>query len=150
VFSSEKALVDAFSSSLARHESSFKHLCLVREFQYPEGRSDLVGTSPGNEVVAFEAKLHKWRDALHQAYRNSFYAHYSYVILPANRTKVALQNRSEFERRGVGLCSVSHDGLGVEIDAPRKEPIRTWLTRDAVMATRQGLALDSSEAEECR
>lgn len=150
MFSSEEALVDVLSDSLTQEGSSFEQLALVREFRYPEGTSDLVGASPNEDVVAFEAKLYKWRDALHQAYRNSFYAHYSYVILPANRTDAALRHRFEFERRGVGLCSVGPDGFGVEITARRKEPIRPWLTRHAVMATKQELVRVSAEAEERR
>jgi hypothetical protein len=108
---------------------------MVREFQYPEGRADIIGSSSRSEVTAFEAKLDKWRVALHQAYRNSFYAHYSYVILPANRRLVALRHRHEFERRGVGLCTVNEKGIHIEIEACRKEPLRLWLTRNAVRAT---------------
>jgi len=138
MFCSEEALVDSFSSNLDKEGSCFRDLNMVREFQYPEGRADMIGSSSTSEVTAFEAKLDKWRVALYQAYRNSFYAHYSYVVLPVNKRRIALQYRHEFERRGVGLCTVNEEGIHIEIEACRKEPLRLWLTRNAVKATQAG------------
>ena len=150
VFQSEAALVDSFSRSLEEGNSEFGMLFLTSEFQYPEGRADLIGSSQDEDVIAFEAKLANWRTALNQAYRNSFFAHYSYVILPEYKKHVALRHRHEFERRGVGLCVVGAQGSSIELAARRKAPVRNWLMRSAVRATQGDVLNDGAEACEAR
>jgi hypothetical protein len=46
------------------------------EFDYSRGRTDVVALRDGEHVIAFEAKLKDWRTALHQAYRNTCFAHH--------------------------------------------------------------------------
>jgi hypothetical protein len=54
-------------------------------------------------LVAFEAKLHKWRDALAQARWYRKYADTSYVVLPIAQAKAAMKASDEFLEAGVGL-----------------------------------------------
>lgn len=54
-------------------------------------------------LVAFEAKLHKWRDALVQARWYRRYADASYVVLPIAYAKAAMSAADEFLAAGVGL-----------------------------------------------
>ena len=54
-------------------------------------------------VVAVEAKLVKWQEALAQATRNALFADYSYVVLDKSKANGALHNASEFRKMGIGL-----------------------------------------------
>src|SRR5690554_1997168 len=85
---------------------------VATEFFYQRGRTDLVVVSGGN-LIAFEAKLNKWRIALQQAYRNKCFADVSYVILPEREARIASRYQGEFERRGVGLCFVNSSGINI-------------------------------------
>lgn len=134
MFVSEAELVRAFTTTVASEASCFPRLRVTEEFGHSEGRADVIGVGADGAVYAFEAKLHRWKECLHQAYRNSFYAHYSYVILPARTASEALRRQHEFERRGVGLCAIGTEKLQVVIEAQRKEPLKGWLTRAAERA----------------
>ena len=132
MFERETALVDAFSCILSSGSNPFRIKQLAHEFYYQNGRVDVVGLCGKRILYSFEAKLRKWRLALYQAYRNSSFSHYSYVVLPEAVLAPALENKSEFVRRGVGLCAVSRDSLRVAIFAPKKFPLQPWLTNTAV------------------
>ena len=124
-------LVDEFKAILLKSQDPFHVLHLAPEFNYGSGRTDVVaGTIKGN-LIAFEAKLSRWRLALTQAYRNSAFAHYSYVLIPSDVVKNPIKNRYEFQRRGVGLCSLGPSGIRIEIAAARRDPIQPWLTETA-------------------
>jgi len=124
----ERHLVKEFESNVTRPENPFTVLNLAFEFNYQNGRVDIIGETNSGDLIAFEAKILRWRNALNQAYRSSSFAHYSYVVLPESTCRTALQKPHEFERRGIGLCSVSSSGIKVEITASKKEPIQPWLT----------------------
>jgi hypothetical protein len=135
-FSDEAALLCCFSTQLMR-AADFDVLFASSEFYYTAGRVDLVAQSKQGDIFAFEAKLTKWRLALDQAYRNSSFAHYSYVVLPADSANAALRYTAEFELRGVGLCVVSDELLDVKIAAPRRDPLMPWLTAAALDFTQR-------------
>jgi hypothetical protein len=101
------------------------------EFPYPGGKVDLIAGGVGGELLAFEAKLSRWRHALHQAYRASTFAHYSFVLVPAGIGDYALRRRGEFEKRGVGLCVLDGTNIRVAIPAQRNEILQPWLTLQA-------------------
>ncbi|GAA5482766.1 hypothetical protein Hsar01_01990 [Haloferula sargassicola] len=63
-----------------------------------------------SEIVAIEAKLTKWRDALQQARRYQHFAHKSWVVLDATRARPAIQNLELFERSGIGLATCDENG----------------------------------------
>lgn len=130
MFASEQVLVERFVEVLDR--GPWGALQLAREFFYYRGRTDLVGVSTTGEVIAFEAKLLKWRSALHQAYRNRCYAHQSYVLLPPRQAEAAARYEAEFNRRGIGICTVVADGVMIMRKAEAGEPIQPWLSRQAV------------------
>jgi len=67
-------------------------LKLAREFGYGRGRADLIAVDPYGRVIAFEAKIAAWREALHQAYRNTCFADYSYVVLPKKSARTAARH----------------------------------------------------------
>jgi hypothetical protein len=102
------------------------------EFDYARGRTDVVALTNDGDIVAFEAKLTKWRSALQQAYRNTCFSDRSYVVLPMNIAKRAAEFELDFAVRHIGLCGVSEGRLLVIREAPRCEPTQPWLTRRAI------------------
>lgn len=132
---SEADLVIDFCRNLTGQHDPWRTKNFATEFQYSRGRTDIVMTDGNGRIIAVEAKLSKWRDALNQAYRNGCFAHKSYVLLPARAAKRAERFMPEFERRSVGLCSVTKDGIVVLIDSAESLPIQPNLTQRAVLLT---------------
>ena len=126
-YASEAALVDAFLVVL-RRSSPWGRVKASTEFDYQRGRTDVIALSSAGELLAFEAKLTKWRDALHQAYRNRCFARRSFVVVPRPVALVAMRYDEEFRRRKVGLCFVDNRHITVLIDAADNEPLQPWLT----------------------
>jgi hypothetical protein len=131
-FANEKMLVDRLLS-LLQSQSTFCGLVRVTpEFFYSRGRTDVVAIAEDDSLIAFEAKLKDWRTALHQAYRNTCFAHSSYVVLPKKAAFAAFRFVGEFERRGIGLCYVDDSALIVLRVSSHNQPIEPWLAYDAV------------------
>jgi hypothetical protein len=128
----ESGLVEDLVRYLSGEISPWGQLALVREFFYQRGRTDLVGVSEGGTVVAFEAKLTRWRVALRQACRNRCFAHRSFVVLPPDAANLARKYRSDFERMRVGLCTVNGPELVVIYDSPEDMPFQPWLNQKIV------------------
>jgi|GEM_PF-1776810 hypothetical protein len=124
----ETALLDEFLCHLERFPSPWGAVQVAREFFYRNGRTDVIALASDGCVLAFEAKLERWRAALHQAYRNTCFAHRSYVVLPKEVALRAQRYTAEFDRRGVGLCYVDKEGLVVLKEATKSEPIQPWLS----------------------
>jgi len=144
----EEALVRHFLCHLRKMPGPLGAARICKEFYYQNGRADVVAIVDGGEVVAFEAKLSRWREALQQAYRNTCFAHRSYVVLPREAAAVAAKFTPAFDRRRVGLCEVSRGGLRFLSDPPKAEPIQCWLTeRVSESAGRQAGA---HSVEDCR
>jgi hypothetical protein len=133
-YRTEKALVDHFLEVLNVLPSPWGSIRTAREFFYQRGRTDVIALAEDGKIIAFEAKLRRWREALHQAYRNTCFAHTSYVLLP-KRLAVNLQKHvSEFRARGVGLCYLCSDhGLVVLFEANESRPLEPWLTSRAAL-----------------
>lgn len=132
MFDSEKNLVHFFDTALMKENSPFSPECKAKEFDYREGRTDVIMSDKLGNLLAFEMKLEKWKQALNQAYRNTSFAHYSYVVVPLRTAQRAVKQEHEFIRRGVGLCSVDNSRIHIEIDARKCEPLRPWLTESAI------------------
>jgi hypothetical protein len=124
---SEAALVDEFVAYLGGVDNPWGALIVAQEFDYQRGRTDVVGVSSDGRIVAFEAKLDRWRDALNQAYRNTCFAHRSYVIVPAETAQRAARYEREFRRRKVGLCYMENGRVEVLFEPPHLDPILPWL-----------------------
>jgi len=126
----ESALVEDFIEHLTVR-SPWGSVKVMAEFFYARGRTDVVALGGGGELIAFEAKLARWRDALHQAYRNRCFAHRTYVVLPLAAGELAVQHEAEFRRRGVGLVIVSRHGVREVLAAEAAEPWQEWLSQIA-------------------
>lgn len=66
-------------------------------------------------VIAIEAKLTKWREALAQAVLYRRYADWVYVALPEGLATMALLSQDLFEAAGVGLLLVRSDRLSIAL-----------------------------------
>lgn len=133
MFFDEKSLVNQFVLTLQSTSSPWGNLKIASEFFYQRGRTDIVALSSTGEVIAFEAKLKKWKIALQQAYRNRCFADLSYVLLPQDSVHNAYKHLDEFVIRRVGLCCFSEDVLEVLYDAPQTKPLQPWLRDQAVL-----------------
>lgn len=135
----ESHLVSEFLT-VSRTCRSWKHLKTHTEFDYQRGRTDIIAVDDHGDVWAIEAKLVRWRDALHQAYRNQCFAHRSYVLLPEKSAIMALQYLGEFERRNVGLCYISEGKIVIAYEPNSVKPIQPGLSKiavDAIYASQQ-------------
>ena len=131
MYESEIELVEQFCQALIADVNQWGTFEIVREFNYIRGKTDVVAINQKGEVLAFEAKLTKWRIALDQAYKNTSFANQSYIVLPeaiANRSK---RYTYEFEKRGVGICYISEGNICVILEARYNEVLQPWLTREA-------------------
>ena len=129
----ESNLVDEFLS-ISRTNAAWNQMRTYTEFDYQRGRTDIIGIDPNGVLIAIEAKLEKWRDALHQAYRNTCFAQRSYVLLPEKIALIAARYLAEFERRRVGLFYLSDGEIVVAYEPPMVEPIQPWLSKVAIDA----------------
>lgn len=131
MYKTEQKLVTQFNKSLKCNSSPFPINNTASEFNYISGIVDLIANLESDELVAFEAKITRWKDALNQAYRCSSFAHYSYVVIPQSEIPRALKRKHEFEFRGIGLCGIEKSIVKIELPAVKKEPLLPWLTKRA-------------------
>jgi|SRR5690242_3278391 len=82
------------------------------------------------EIVAVEAKLERWSEAIQQARHYLTFANRAYIAIPAHRAKASNKVRQECRKAGVGLVAVGKREASVLVRAPRAEvftPERLWL-----------------------
>jgi hypothetical protein len=139
-YHSEDAFAKEFCSLLECPSSPWGKVDVLREFNYVRGRTDVIAIDENDNVFAFELKLTKWSEAVHQAYRNTCFAHGSYVILPEDTAGLASKYFSEFRARSVGLCSIINGSIHVILPAVHQKPIQPWLTGVAVARSRDQAA----------
>jgi hypothetical protein len=131
VYKTESALVKAFLARLRGAGTPWGTVRVSQEFSFEGGRTDVVALCAKGKLIAFEAKLTKWKVALDQAYRNSFFADISYVVMPECGAEIAQRYSGEFARRGVGLCAVRSGRVVVVQQAEVKIPLQPWVRRAA-------------------
>jgi hypothetical protein len=130
-------LVDQFVHVLGSGGNPWGPVTVSCEFFYSRGRTDVLALADGNLLIAFEAKLKDWRYALDQAYRNTCFAHKSYVVVPKGTALTAFAYVAEFKRRGVGLCYVDNAGeISVLVEPEVSIPIEPWIAMQAASHVR--------------
>jgi hypothetical protein len=132
-YPTENHLVEDLCATLRSQETPWGEVKLAREFNHRSGRTDVVALDDDLNLIAFEAKLLRWRDALQQAYRNTSFAHFSYVVLPEEVALRAQQYTHEFRRRAVGLCYPKDGALVVCLPAKKTKPILPWVSKTAIL-----------------
>lgn len=73
---------------------------------------------PPVKVVAFEAKLERWRTALRQAETYRRFADQAYVALPRKMEEAPNGDLDEFAARGIGLLAIDSQGIIQIREAP--------------------------------
>ena len=74
------------------------------------------------QIIAIEAKLTRWRNALEQARRYLAFANRAYVVLDGNRVRDTAEIRSAFRGTGIGLMFQTGIELRVAIGATHGKP----------------------------
>ena len=137
MYKSEDNLVRRLVQQLRGDRSPWGGAKVFLEFNYQRGRADVVAlTDNDDHLIAFEAKLRKWREALHQAYRNTCFAHSSYVVVPRCVALTAQHYEAEFRSRNVGLCYVESNRIVLVFRAEKQTPLEPWLVETASAAAR--------------
>jgi hypothetical protein len=137
MYPTEKTLVDQFVRTLGTESNPWGRLEVSCEFFYARGRTDVLALADGNILIAFEAKLRDWRSALDQAYRNTCFAHKSFVLVPQSTALVAYAYLAEFRSRGVGLCYMDPAGFIRVLEEPEvSAPIEPWIASRAATHVR--------------
>lgn len=129
----ESNLVEEFLCA-TQNTVAWNQMKTSTEFNYQRGRTDIIAIDQDGVLIAVEAKLKKWRDALHQAYRNTCFANRSYVLLPEKTALVASKYIAEFKRRKVGLCYLLDGKIVILFEPPMVDPIQPWLSKFAIDA----------------
>lgn len=137
-YSSENHFVREFCDALQSADSPWGKVHHIKEFDYLRGRTDVVAVDLNNELISFELKLANWPKALEQAYRNTCFTHRSYVVLPERILNRAHRQRSDFERRKVGMCYVDDGKILITVPSKRQEPIQPWLSNRATVKAAEG------------
>jgi hypothetical protein len=78
-----------------------------------------------SEIVAIEAKLTRWREALAQAVAYRRYADRAFVLLPQASAMTAILHKDAFRSAGVGLISYDSSELQCLIGC-RRTRLHTW------------------------
>jgi len=133
----EEHMVNQFCSILVSGATGWGKLEITREFDYSGGRTDIIAVNDNDHVIAFEVKRFDWHKALLQAYKNTSFAHCSYVVLPEVIARRAQLRIGEFKRRSVGICYLQGSNIHVIHLAICQKPIQPWLSRAAVLQTRE-------------
>ena len=144
MFGTEAALVKLVVRQLRGGKSPWGTVQVVTEWDYRNGRTDVLARCKAGTLVAFEAKLTRWQVACDQAYRNTAYASRTYVVLPPDIALRALAAEAFFRSRRIGLCSASPDGLQVIIEPPVVSPLMQWVA-DLAHRSFNGLKNDNAE-----
>lgn len=131
MFKEELQLVKKFRKTLETESNSFELKKTDIEFKHLTGRTDVIGISKDGELVAIEAKLKNWKSALYQAYKNTSFANYSYVLLPPESLKSAIKNKEEFIKRKVGILTLDNGEIKIILKAERIFPFIPRLTKEA-------------------
>lgn len=75
---------------------------------------------PTQRLIAVEAKQTKWKEAILQARRYTFFAEETYIAVWAETIK--LVDRSLLYRHRLGLISVEIDQAEIVVEAPKRQP----------------------------
>lgn len=86
-------------------------------------------------IIAIEAKLKNWQQALNQACRYKRFSHQSYVLLDSHNVRPALRKIDSFIDWNIGLISLGASGYTIHHQPVQKEVGRThsyWRLNEAV------------------
>jgi len=76
-------------------------------------------------IIAIEAKLKNWKQALYQAMRYQRFSNKSYVLLDRKHVKPALKNIHVFKKKNIGLLSMNDEDYIIHHNPTTKEAPQT-------------------------
>lgn len=131
MFRFEKDLVQTFIEHFEEKKIDLQIQVYTSEFNYTNGKTDIIAQTESHDIIAFEAKLKNWKKAINQAYRNTSFADFSYVVLPASMEYIINKAEQEFIKRNIGLILVDEEKAWVALGAKLNIPILPWLQEKA-------------------
>lgn len=100
---------------------------------------------PNFRLYAFELKISRWREAFKQAFRYSYFADRSIVVLPPATAAIAAKHIHAFKRHGIGLWSFNaRTGVIVRVYTPEAVKARS------VKAKNRAIELILGRAKLCK
>lgn len=122
--SSLPALAPLLGSRVLQSLERLQAAGMVRHARGTWRAESLSRAFAARRIIAVEAKISAWRDAIDQAFLNTWFAGESYVLLPKISKDTELA--AEAGRRGVGL--LSKETLAGAITPNASEPPRSYLS----------------------
>jgi hypothetical protein len=90
------------------------------------------------EVIAVEAKLSRWKDALHQAKNYRRFADKSIVALDAGAKINLSRDKVVFRSEGVGLCLTQPNEIRLVVSTGRKSVLQTHEREYLILSAASG------------
>jgi hypothetical protein len=141
----ERAYLSSLSASgVARADFDFSGYGIADlvwiSWQSPVSPDDMTAIGltqrPKVRVMAFELKLNDWRKGLQQAFRYSYFANCSVVVLPPAVARRAKQHLPDFRHLQVGLWSFEpKTGKVVRLFMPRHRRPRSTSAQHKAIAS---------------
>ena len=100
---STKQLAAMFTRRLSKSLERLEAAHLIRDDGKNWRPRPLADSFAVRRIIAIEAKVHDWADAVNQAYLNTWFASDSFVLLPTHKHKQHI--RAAARSRGVRLCN---------------------------------------------
>ena len=118
---SASELADALGWSSSRSLQvvldDLENALLVRQHEGRVSARALASVFIARGIVAVEAKIHDWQQALRQAIANTWFASQSYILMPSARLKPAAFDHAA--RFGIGVMTYNGQRTKVELGARR-------------------------------
>ena len=133
-----------------RTENRIHH---TEELRVTRNRVDVVffEEKENNEigfVVAVEAKLKNWRQAIQQAYRDRLFADRVYVALPDRFASGAIENLSEFRRASIGLIVLTDEEAKIYHHPPINRQRSSFHTLSVKTSLSAAIARDLEQGDQ--
>lgn len=125
MYKKKKILLSDIEIASKKTEEDFFHfLKLIQEYGYINIEKEYIKTrkeikAATNDLIAIEAKLSDWKAGFVQAVRYKQYANQSYLAISADHIKDV--NKAMLFENGIGLMSVSLDGLEIVLNAQKSK-----------------------------
>jgi len=124
VYSLRRSSAPDIAAALGRDERRVRRLLddleqalLLRQTRDRAVARALESVFIATRIVAIEAKIRDWRNALRQAVANTWFASHSYVLMPSERVGEAVSQHAA--RLGIGLMTYDGSRISVRVRARR-------------------------------
>lgn len=77
----------------------------------------------GRHIIAIEAKLTRWKDAIAQARQYRLFANEAYIAMPSDIVRRNVAALSQCAEDGIGVLAVDRDDVSIVLRSTRNHPI---------------------------